>query len=110
MRRALYLRDTKHLRLFYWGADDTTPLSPRAIIIPYIFVSKELSQREPRMGRALSYPAVGDRLPAAIYAFATIKGPKLVGGLERSVFVYGLSPRDASGAWDMATSLRALLR
>src|SRR5207253_3038240 len=43
-------------------AYQAAPLGPRAVVIPYVGVSQELCQCEPRVGRPLTNPAIRNDL------------------------------------------------
>ena len=63
------------LGLFDGSTDDTAPLGPGTVVVADIPKPQELGQDEPRVGRALADPAVGNGLSATVDALSTVQSP-----------------------------------
>src|SRR5215210_3517579 len=55
----LFLLCASKLLSLYGSTHEVAPLGPGAVVVTHDFVTKEIRQNEPRVGRALSYPAIG---------------------------------------------------
>src|SRR5215208_6370814 len=58
LRSGSLLCASKPLSL-YWGTHQVAPLGPGAVVVTHTLITEEVLQDEPRVGRALSYPAIG---------------------------------------------------
>src|SRR5438093_12214819 len=98
------------LTLLHRCADEGAVLRPGSVVVLDGSVPEQLGQREPRVARALTDPAVGDDLLVGGHALALVQRLELIGRLERPILVRRLDPGDVRGAGDVAGNLRLLLR
>src|SRR6185437_4051613 len=71
-----YHRDLTHCLnslLLNWNTHQITPLSPRAVVILHILMTKQVFQSKPGMRTALPDTAVGDDFTASIDTLPSIK-------------------------------------
>src|SRR5215211_6894260 len=95
----------------YRGAHQVAPLGPGAVVVAYALVTEEIPQNEPRVGRTLSYPAVGNYVvPLAEARLALVDLLQLIGALEGPVLPHGPRPRHVGGTRDVPSPEGALLR
>jgi len=80
--------------------DERAPLGARAVVVADPRIADQLVDHEPRVGRTLTDPAVGDALPVGGHALGGIVGGERVRVLEGAVLVDGLRPGCGRGARD----------
>src|SRR5215218_10368937 len=94
----------------YGSPDQVTPLGPGAVVVTHALITEEVIQDEPRVGRALSYPAIGyDVVPLAEADLSLVDPLQLIGALEGPILPHGPRPRHVSGPWDVPSPESTLL-
>src|SRR5438094_1189760 len=81
------------LRLLDRRPNEVAPLRPGPVVVADVRVAKQVLQHEPRVGRPLADPAVGDDLLVRRHTFRLVQGLQVLGRLEGPVLVDSLPPR-----------------
>src|SRR5215210_4726024 len=109
LRSGSLLLVSKPLSL-YGSPHQVTPLGPGAVVVTHALITEEVIQDEPRVGRALSYPAIGyDVVPLAEADLSLVDPLQLIGALEGPILPHGPRPRHVSGPWDVPSPESTLL-
>src|SRR5215211_2626439 len=94
----------------YGSPHQVTPLGPRAVVVTHALITEEVLQDEPRVGRALSYPAISYYVvPLAEADLSLVDLLQLIGALEGPILPHGPRPRHVRGPWDVPSPESALL-
>src|SRR5215204_4612365 len=110
LRSGSLLFASKPLSL-YGSPHQVTPLGPGAVVVTHALITEEVIQDEPRVGRALSYPAIGyDVVPLAEADLFLVDLLQLIGALEGPILPHGPRPWHVRGTGDMPSPEGALLR
>src|SRR3954467_3363442 len=98
------------LGAFFDGhVDEIAPLGPGAVVVSHPFEAEQLAEDEPRMGAALTDPAVGGHFLVGRDPLAAVELAELLGRLEGAVVAHGTRPRDRDCARNVPGPLRAFL-
>src|SRR5215211_7001552 len=109
LRSGSLLFASKPLSL-YGSRHQVTPLGPGAVVVTHALITEEVIQDEPRVGRALSYPAVGyDVVPLAEADLSLVDLLQLVGALEGPILPHSPRPWHVRGPGNMPSPEGALL-
>src|SRR5215210_1052347 len=94
----LFLLSVSKPLSLYGSAHEVAPLGPGAVVVTHALVTEEIPQNEPRVGRTLSYPAVGYYVvPLAETRFALVDLLQLLGALEGPILPHGPRPGHVGG-------------
>src|SRR5918993_2442413 len=109
LRSGSLLFASKPLSL-YGSPHQVTPLGPGTVVVTHARITEEVLQDEPRVGRALSYPAISYYVvPLAEAHLSLVDLLQLIGALEGPILPHGPRPRHVSGPWDVPSPESALL-
>src|ERR671916_3391924 len=109
LRSCSLLFASKPLSL-YGSPHQVTPLGPGAVVVTHALVTEQVRQDEPRVGRALSYPAIGYYVvPLAEADLSLVDLLQLIGALEGPILPDGSRPWHVSGPWDVPSPQSAFL-
>src|SRR5690242_17502675 len=92
------------------NAHERAVLGPGSVVVLDVLVPEQLVQCEPRVAGPLTDAAVRNRVAAVIEAGIAVQRAQLVVGLERTVLVGRLRPRDVECGGNVPATLRLLLR
>src|SRR6202521_5286 len=87
------------------SADEVAPFGPGAVVVADLVEAEQILQNEPGVRAALADAAVGDDFVLAGDAFGLVEIFQVVVGLEGTVFVGSLRPRDIRGLGNVAGAL-----
>src|SRR5215217_5403277 len=109
LRSGSLLFSSKSLSL-YRSPHQVTPLGPGAVVVTHAPITEEVLQDEPRVGRALSYPAISYYVvPLAEADLSLVDLLQLIGALEGPILPHGPRPRHVSCPWDVPSPESPLL-
>src|SRR5215211_7044669 len=109
LRSGSLLFASKPLSL-YGSRHQVTLLGPGAVVVTHALITEEIIQDEPRVGRALSYPAIGyDVVPPAEADLSLVDLLQLIGALEGPILPDSPRPRHVSGPRNVPSPESALL-
>src|SRR5262249_46011412 len=86
-------------------ANEIAPFGPRAVVVLDVLEAEQVLQHEPRVARTLADSAIRNHRLLTGDALRAVQRLQLLDGLERSVVIARLRPRNALRAGNMPAAL-----